>query len=533
MLPEHVEKFREALQGVQMKNHPIQIKESTPRKANSDAGEERAQGGRNAKRQKTKDFPPGYVPTLKDMKDKLKNRDAGDVLQKSAPLLSYSYETQLGMKGTYVKSAVRSITTQMEKKCKDMDLPPPSWTSFEWSKGCGAPIGCCCPLDEPIGTPTESLEGYRNKCEFSIAKNEAGDSEVGFVLRVTDEGYGRIVTSPDTVPIVPNVMKQLCNVVRDCVRASSLGVFERGKGWQRGAWRMLMARLSSSGEMLVMVQTATLGDDDKEALSKQLVDAIVAAQLKVVSIYLQFNNDPSDASKPGAPLFLIHGQEQLRMNLLGLKFDIGPLSFYQANNATCELLYGRALDWLRPDREVAMLDICCGVGTIGLCASQRCKTVVGVELIAEAVESAKANAALNGVQNTSWKVGRAEDVLPQVLSELDPSLEVCAVVDPPRPGLHWSVLRALRSCTQLSRIVYVSCNPESLVEDVVKLTLPQENDEYPFVPLRAVAVDMFPHTLHCEMILLLERTSKVEDPRKKAAASSDDQAGGAEAAAPA
>lgn len=111
-------------------------------------------------------------------------------------------------------------------------------------------------------------------------------------------------------------------------------------------------------------------------------------------------------------------------------------------------------------------------------------------------------------------VGKAEDILPKLLQELDPNMRTSAVVDPPRPGLHSTVLRALRSCSQLSRIVYVSCNPDSLVEDVIKLTMPSENDEDPFIPVRAVAVDMFPHTLHCEMILLLERSSKVKDPRK-------------------
>jgi len=84
-------------------------------------------------------------------------------------------------------------------------------------------------------------------------------------------------------------------------------------------------------------------------------------------------------------------------------------------------------------------------------------------------------------------------------------------VDPPRAGLHHTVTAALSRCTQLNRIVYVSCNPESLAEDVVRLTMPSEIHE-PFVPVKAVAVDMFPHTLHCEMVLLLERASLVAAP---------------------
>eukprot|EP00930_Biecheleria_cincta_P019618 TRINITY_DN14927_c0_g1_i2.p1 TRINITY_DN14927_c0_g1~~TRINITY_DN14927_c0_g1_i2.p1 ORF type:complete len:488 (+),score=101.34 TRINITY_DN14927_c0_g1_i2:95-1558(+) len=440
---------------------------------------------------------------------------AGEIRAEGVMRQIARYETQLSMKSVYVKSAVRSFTKGMEKQCKDMSLDPPPWISFEWSKKMGAPIGCGCILDEVIGTPAEAIDGYRNKCEFSIGKNEAGEFDVGFVLRTTDEGMGRIVASCEEVPLVPLAMKQLCKALRDCVRASPYGAFERGKDFRRGTWRMAMARLSPAGELLVLVQTITLSDEDKEKVSGLIVSALLAAPIKVVSIYLQFNDESTDAARPGAPLFLIHGLPQLRMELLGLKFDIGPLSFYQANSATCELLYSRALDWARPRGDIAMLDICCGVGTIGLCASRRCKQVVGIELIPEAVESAKTNAELNGVQNTTWRAGRAEEVLPEVLKDLDPSLEVCAIVDPPRPGLHHSVLNALRSCAQLSRIVYVSCNPESLAEDVIKLTLPRESDDDPFVPVRAVGVDMFPHTLHCEMILLLERSSKVSDPEKK------------------
>lgn len=516
ILPEHEKKFREAVDGLLLFRCCVSVNEGAPRKSQPKSDEERP-----AKRQKVKEvkeFRPGFVPTLKDLTAKLKNKDPGDVLRKSAPLIDWSYETQLSMKGTHIKTAVRSFTKQVDKKCKDLSLTAPPWTSFEWSKAVAAPIGCACPLDPPIGTPAESLEGYRNKCEFSIGRSEEGDIECGFVRRITDDGYGRIVASCEEVPLVPVAMKKLCKALRDCVRASAFSIFERGKGWQQGYWRMVMVRQSTAEELLVMVQTAKLEDAQREALAAEVIAALTKAELQinVVSIYLQFNDEISDAARPGAPLMHIHGDAQLRMQLLGLSFNIGPLSFYQANSSTCALLYERALEWLRPQNDVAVLDVCCGVGTIGLCASRRCRRVIGIELIPEAVEAAKANAALNKVENTEWIVGKAEDVLPQVLRGLDPSLEVCAVVDPPRPGLHFSVLRALRGCPQLSRIVYVSCNPDSLVEDVVKLTMPSESDEDPFIPLRAVAVDMFPHTVHCEMILLLERSSKVEDPRKEA-----------------
>jgi len=263
------------------------------------------------------------------------------------------------------------------------------------------------------------------------------------------------------------------------------------------------------------VQTATFPEDKREELTRPLIDALLAADLGVTSVFLQLNDAASDAAQPGAPLLHVHGSERLEMPLLGLRFEIGPLSFFQTNPVTCELLYERALSWLCPDIKALVLDVCCGVGTIGLCVARRCQKVVGIELVPEAAESARQNAALNGIKNADFHAGKAEDVLPAILDDelraLGDDCEVCAIVDPPRPGLHRDVLQALRDCKQLSRIVYISCNPDSLADDVVKLTAVRDGED-PFVPVRAVAVDMFPHTVHVEMVLLLERASRAPKP---------------------
>lgn len=277
---------------------------------------------------------------------------------------------------------------------------------------------------------------------------------------------------------------------------------------------MIMARLSPNGSMLVLVQIASIPEEKRSEFTRPLVDALLAADLGVASVHLQLNDAASDAAQPGAPLIHVHGAERLVMPLMGLNFEIGPLSFFQTNHTTCALLYERALSWLRPEQAL-VLDVCCGVGTIGLCVAKKCRKVVGLELVPEACESARQNAALNGIENASYFAGRAEVVLPEILdgevAAVGKDCEVVAVVDPPRPGLHKDVLQALRDCRQLSRVVYISCNPESLAEDVVKLTAVRDGED-PFVPVRAVAVDMFPHTVHCEMVLLLERSSLLPPP---------------------
>jgi len=524
---EDVATFSREMQEARCNGNSITVKAGRTRKAddknnNSNNNNSDAAGAaeRPAKRRKLKDFPAGYVPTLKDLKDKEKHRRReveASVMQKSAPLYQWPYSTQLEMKGTYIKTAVRTLTKQVRTKCEDEGEELPTWTSAEWAAAVQAPGGCGCPLDETIGTVVEHREGYRNKCEFTIGRKEDGSLDCGYVLRVLADG-AQVVDSVDDTPHTPAQMKRLCSVVRELVRSSPFPPYDRSRDGRTGVWRLVMARLAPTGEMLVMVQVASPPDAEGEAqVVRSIIEALMVEELKVVSLYLQINDTPTDAARPDAPLKLIHGAEKLVMPLLGLRFEIGPLSFFQANSSTCAALYKRALDWLQIQDESIVFDVCCGVGSIGLCAARRCKRVIGLELIAEAVKSAEQNAALNDIKNAEFHVGRAEETLPDLLRNLNDTADVCAIVDPPRPGLHNTVLQALKSCTKLSRLVYVSCNPDTLVEDVAKLAMPREGSVEPFVPVCAVAVDMFPHTLHCEMIMLLARQSKLEEVRSRLA----------------
>merc|ERR1712217_1005068 len=113
------------------------------------------------------------------------------------------------MKATYVKSAVRSFTKQMKAQCADEDEELPHWATPEWSLGVKAPVGCGCPLDPAIGTPAANLTGYRNKCEFTIGRTEAGEVECGFVVKQSKDG-GQVIEASDASPHTPDSMKILC-----------------------------------------------------------------------------------------------------------------------------------------------------------------------------------------------------------------------------------------------------------------------------------------------------------------------------------
>jgi len=254
----------------------------------------------------------------------------------------------------------------------------------------------------------------------------------------------------------------------------------------------------------------------------------------------------------------------------GLRFRVSPGAFFQVNTAAAEAMYdvvrrlavlgagassstaavagagGASLPPLPHLPSVALLDVCCGTGTIALLCAPHFGRVVGVEVEAAAVRDAAANAALNRGAlggTVTFLCERAEVVMEDVIARataatssaasgagsdevapsassagsgsasngLCPIRSVVAVVNPPRGGLHPAVIRALRSCRPLARVVYVSCNPTgSLVEDAVRLCMPSEPKSayargLPFAPRLAVPVDMFPQTRNTELVMVFER----------------------------
>ena len=226
-------------------------------------------------------------------------------------------------------------------------------------------------------------------------------------------------------------------------------------------------------------------------------------------------------------------------HMCGLKFSLSHSAFFQVNTAAAELLYALAGEWASPNGKSLLLDVCCGTGTIGLTLANSVGKVVGLDIVEDAIRDAEKNSKLNDRTNCEWIAGKAEDTLDVVLKKYGEDVktvagntneeegskdeheeerqqqqqkreflydDVVAIVDPPRCGLHKKVLNALRMETRLRKIVYVSCNPDSMAQNCVELcALRTKNMGPPFRPRKAAAVDLFPHTAHCEAVLVLER----------------------------
>jgi len=206
----------------------------------------------------------------------------------------------------------------------------------------------------------------------------------------------------------------------------------------------------------------------------------------------------------GRKNIVLWGEETITDRMEGLAFRISATSFYQVNPIQTVTLYRKALEYARLDGTERVLDAYCGVGTLSLFLARAAREVYGIESVGEAVRDARANADLNGIDNSRFIVGRVEDVLPRLVRE-GVTFDV-AVVDPPRAGCDPAVLQALagnkKSDAGVKRIVYVSCNPSTMARDLKVL------DELGYIACEIQPVDMFPHTFHVECVVLMSRVKE-------------------------
>ncbi|XP_045772412.1 tRNA (uracil-5-)-methyltransferase homolog A [Maniola jurtina] len=357
-------------------------------------------------------------------------------------------------------------------------------------------------------------ESYRNKCEFTVGIDEESQKPtVGFRL-------GSYVTGTTGVAPVGSLkhisekMKKAVLLFQEFVRQSNMSPFSPAD--YSGYWRYLTVRESKhSGDLMLIIamHPQNLTAEELEELKKKLIDYFsseesVACNIK--SLYFELltkRRVGEDGSKPSH----LMGSTHIIDTILGRQFRISPEAFFQINTAGADILYQSAIDMSQVRSSTTVVDICCGTGTIGLCFAKHCDKVLGLELVAEAVKDAKANAELNNIDNCEFFTGKAEDVLPSVLARVT-SDDVIAIVDPPRAGLHMRAITQLRNTRKVKRLVYISCSPASAIKNFVDLSRPSSKTlrGAPFVPVTAVPVDMFPYTKHVELAILFEREQSNE-----------------------
>ena len=336
--------------------------------------------------------------------------------------------------------------------------------------------------------------GYRNKMEFSFG-DEVKDGPLALGMHKRGSFYD-IVTTPECRIVHPDFCRIL---VATKEYFEELGITFYKKLQHQGYLRHLLVRRAvKTGEILVDLVTSTqreyLGErTEEEALSKW-TEKLAGLPLdgRLAGILHTENDSLADVVQSDAT-HILYGQDYFYEELLGLRFRISPFSFFQTNSLGAEILYDTVRGFVGDTKDRVVFDLYSGTGTIAQILASVAKKVVGVEIVEEAVRSAKVNAELNGLENCEFLAG---DVL-KVIDELQDKPDLI-VVDPPRDGIHPKALGKIIDFG-VDRIVYISCKPTSLVRDLAVL------QDRGYRVEKVCGVDMFPGTGNVETVVLLSQ----------------------------
>ncbi|NCC75226.1 MAG: 23S rRNA (uracil(1939)-C(5))-methyltransferase RlmD [Clostridia bacterium] len=345
---------------------------------------------------------------------------------------------------------------------------------------------------------------YRCKIQFPV-RGTFDNPQIGFFAR-----RSHAVVDGSTCDVGHPVGDLVRSCVRDYIQQYRVRPYDEDR--HQGSLRHVVVRVARrTGQVLVVLVSRTKQLPATAELARQLSDTLaklppqpddfspdLPADKRLYTLgSLVLNHQPAKTNVIMGPgQTILAGGSFIEEDLLGMRFQISPHSFFQVNPAQAEVLYNQAIALAQLDPDDLALDLYCGTGTIALALAQKAGSVIGVESVAPAIADAKINASRNGYANVQFEVAQAEDWLGDFIAT-SPVLPTVAVIDPPRRGCDRSLLEALRH-VPLKRLVYVSCNPATLARDV-QILAPD------YQVRQVVPVDMFPWTDSIECVCLLDR----------------------------
>ena len=336
---------------------------------------------------------------------------------------------------------------------------------------------------------------YRNKTQFPVGLSRDGRIVTGFYA-----GHTHYIVETDECCASQPAANVILRHVRDFLNKNELPVYDEETG--TGLVRHVLIRTArGTGECMVCL--VINGSGLPYNLNDEFVRALTKAELpghaRITSICLNINKEKTNVIL-GRKVICLYGNEYITDTIGDLSFRISPLAFFQINPEQTEKLYAKALEYAGLTGRENVWDLFCGSGTISLFLARQAALVRGVEIVPAAIENAEENARLNGIENALFFCGEAEKIFPEWAQEEDAQADV-VVVDPPRKGCDARLLEAILKVAP-DRIVYVSCDPATLARDVKILS----DGGYKLV--KAQPVDMFPHTVHVETVVLMTKKKK-------------------------
>ena len=288
------------------------------------------------------------------------------------------------------------------------------------------------------------------------------------------------------------VNNRIRNGIRDYCYTNGLAFHDARE--HVGLMRSIMIRLSNSGELMLLVQFC-IKTEQEHTQAMALMEWIKQNYPEITSL-LWVNNEKFNDTFGDLPVQTYSGTDHIFLEMEDLRFKVGPKSFYQTNTRQAYILYKVARELAGLTGNELVYDLYTGTGTIANFVARNARKVIGIEYVPEAIEDAKVNSELNGIDNTLFYAGDMKDILNRQFIEKHGRPDVI-ITDPPRAGMHEDVVNTILFANP-ERIVYVSCNPATQARDLQLL-----DAQYKVVHIQPV--DMFPHTQHVENVVLLER----------------------------
>lgn len=345
-------------------------------------------------------------------------------------------------------------------------------------------------LDVPVLDicPSPEVDRYRNKVQFPVGLDKNGNPCIGFYAGRTH----RIVPCPDC-KLQPGVLNDIGNAL--CRFFAENGIQPYNEETGRGLVRHIFLRRGAhSGQIMVCLVCTRPNFPHAEALCTRLREQFA----DIATLLLNVNSKNTNVIL-GTETHTLYGPGYIEDTLCGVPVQLGPLSFYQVNTLAAERLYGIAAQYAQLTPDDLLLDLYCGMGTIGLSMVDHCRELVGVEIVPEAIESAKANAARMGdavAAKSCFFCADAGQAATRLAAEgLHPDV---VMLDPPRKGCDEATLSAVVRMAP-RRVVYVSCNPATAARDAAWL------EQNGYHAEKVQPVDLFPRTKHCECVIALSK----------------------------
>ncbi len=360
-----------------------------------------------------------------------------------------SYEHELELKRGYVKACFAKAGV------KDIEIAPTRTTGI--------------------------IDGYRNKAQYPVSMGKKG-IEIGFFATKTHD-----IVNIDSCALQPAVFGDICGMVKSFMEKYKIAPYDEVTG--KGSVRHIYLRhAKNTAEIMVciVINTPALSHADK------LAEALTCTFPEIKSIMLNINDKNTNVVL-GNEYKCIYGKPYITDVLCGKRFNISAGSFYQVNHDAAELLYNIAKEKANIKPTDTVLDLYCGIGTIGLSIASDAAKLWGIEIVDEAVECAKENAKQNGVENAHFVCADAQDPF-----SADIPTPHIVILDPPRKGCSKELILRIAELG-IKKVVYISCGPDTLARDVAIF------GELGYTPDEVVPVDLFPRTGHCEAVVSLTR----------------------------